>query len=140
VIQWAIGGDQIVAKKRAFISFDADHDDDLPVMLAGQAKSEDSPFDFSDRSVKEQLSGDWKEKVKRRLGNVDLMIVICGEHTDSASGVSAELNMAKELELPYFLLWGRPKKTCVKPKAASASDKIYEWTWPALKSLIGGAR
>lgn len=129
-----------MANKRAFISFDAEHDDDLRVMLAGQARHEDTPFDFSDRSLNEPLIGDWKDKVKRRLGNVDLMIVICGEHTDSASGVSAELSMAKELKLPYFLLTGRSDKTCVKPKAADASDKIYKWTWDNLKLLIAGGR
>lgn len=129
-----------MAKKRAFISFDADHDDDLRVMIAGQAKHDDTPFDFSDRSVKEPLTGNWKEKVKQRLRNVDLMIVICGEHTDSASGVSAELAMAKEIGLPYFLLKGRPDKTCVRPKSSNENDKIYGWTWPNLKALIAGGR
>jgi hypothetical protein len=129
-----------MANKRAFISFDADHDDDLRILVAGQAKLSDTPFDFSDRSVKEPLTGDWKDKVKNRLKNVDLMIVICGVHTDSAGGVSAELSMAKELGLPYFLLKGRSDKTCVKPKSASASDKIYSWTWDNLKALIAGGR
>ena len=126
--------------KRAFISFDADNDSDLPVMLAGQAKLGDSPFEFRDRSLKEPLTGDWKEKVKRRLGNCDLMIVVCGEYTDTATGVAAELKLAKELNLPYFLLWGRSDKTCVKPVSADASDKIYKWSWENLKSLIGGSR
>jgi hypothetical protein len=129
-----------LARKRAFISFDADHDSDLVVMLAGQAKHDDTPFDFADRSVKEQLSGDWKEKVRRRLGNVDLMIVICGEHTHNATGVSAELKMALELRLPYFLLRGRANKTCTRPDAASGTDKIYDWTWDNLKLLIAGRR
>ena len=129
-----------MAKKRAFISFDADHDDDLRVMIAGQAKHEDTPFDFTDRSVKEPLTGDWKEKVKRRLRNVDLMIVICGEHTDTASGVSAELALAKEMGLPYFMLKGRSDKTCVKPKSSNVNDKIYAWTWDNLKALIAGGR
>jgi hypothetical protein len=129
-----------MAKKRAFISFDYDHDEDLRVMLAGQAKHEDTPFDFADRSVKEALTGDWKEKVKRRLKNVDLMIVVCGEYTGSAAGVSAELALAKELGLPYFLLWGRSGKTCARPTSASSSDKIYQWTWDNLKALIAGNR
>lgn len=129
-----------MAKKRAFISFDAEHDDDLRVMVAGQAELPDTPFDFADRSVKELPTGDWKEKVKNRLKNVDLMIVICGEYTDSANGVSAELSIAKELGLPYFLLEGRSDKTCVKPKSASALEKMYSWTWDNLKLLIAGGR
>ncbi len=38
--------------KRAFISFDFDNDDDLRVLLVGQSKLPDSPFEFNDGSVK----------------------------------------------------------------------------------------
>jgi hypothetical protein len=126
--------------KKAFISFDYDHDFDLKTMLVGQAKNTDSPFEIADYSVKEPLTGDWKKKVKEKLKLVGIVIVICGEHTDSASGVSTEIEIAQDLEKEYFLLWGRSDKTCVKPKAAKASDKIYKWTWDNLKALVGGSR
>lgn len=126
--------------KRVFISFDFDHDEDLRNLLAGQAKHPDSPFEIKDRSLKEPLTGDWKEKVRRRMDNVDLVIVICGEYTHTAKGVSAELTITQEANKPYFLLWGRNGKTCIKPTSALGSDKIYEWTWETLKALIGGAR
>lgn len=126
--------------KRAFISFDFDHDEDLRNLLAGQAKHPDSPFEIIDRSLKEPLTGDWKEKVRRRMNNVDVMIVMCGEYTHTASGVAAELTIAREASKPYFLLWGRNGKTCTKPTSALAADRIYEWTWDNLKALIGGAR
>jgi hypothetical protein len=126
--------------KRAFISFDFDHDEDLRNLLAGQAKHPDSPFEIKDRSLKEPLTGDWKEKVRRRMENVDVVIVICGEFTHTAAGVAAELTIAREVKKPYFLLRGRSDKTCTKPKSALDSDKIYEWTWENLKQLIGGAR
>jgi hypothetical protein len=129
-----------MAAKRAFISFDFDHDEDLRNLLAGQAKHPDSPFEIKDRSLKEPLTGDWKEKVRRRMSNVDLVIVICGEYTHTAAGVSAELAIARETIRPYFLLWGRNGKTCTKPTTALATDKVYEWTWDNLKALIGGAR
>ena len=129
-----------MAKQRIFISFDYDHDEDIKIMLAGQAKLEDSPFDFIDASVKEALTGDWKDKVKKRISNCDQVIVLCGTSTNTASGVSAELKITQELETPYFLLKGRADKTCVKPTAALSSDKIYNWTWANLKSLIDGAR
>lgn len=127
-------------KKRIFISFDIDHDEGAKKMLAGQAKNPDTPFDFKDNSVKEHLTGDWKEKVKRRMNNIDIVIVLCGEHTNSATGVSAELRIAKEMEKPYFLLAAYSDLICKKPKAASSSDKIYKWTWPNLKLLISGHR
>lgn len=127
-------------KKRVFISFDVDHDEGTKTMLAGQAKLPDSPFEFKDNSVKAHLVGDWKEKVRRRMDNIDVVIVLCGTQTHSASGVSAELEIAKSKELPYFLLAAYPDKHCTKPTAASSNDKVYKWTWPNLKTLINGAR
>lgn len=126
--------------KRAFISFDFDHDEDLRNLLAGQAKHPDTPFDIRDRSLKEPLTGDWKDKVRRRMDNVDVVIVICGEHTHTATGVATELAIAREAGKPYFLLWGRSERPCTKPQTALASDQVYKWTWDNLRALIGGAR
>ena len=125
---------------RAFISFDYDHDEDLRTLLAGQANHPDTPFEIKDRSIKEPLAGDWKLKVRRRMDNVDVVIVICGEYTHTAAGVSAELTIAREAMKPYFLLWGRSKGACMKPISALTTDKIYEWTWENLKALINGSR
>ena len=68
------------------------------------------------------------------------MVVICGQHTHTASGVSVEIKIAQEEGKPYFLLKGRKGKTCTKPTAAKSTDKIYTWTWDNLKKLIGGGR
>ncbi len=127
-------------KKRAFISFDIDHDENTKVMLAGQAKLPDSPFDFKDNSVKEHLTGDWKAKVSRRMDNIDVVIVLCGTQTHTAAGVAAELSIAKEKGKPYFLLAAYSNKRCTKPTTAAQSDKIYNWTWDNLKILINGGR
>jgi hypothetical protein len=127
-------------KKRAFISFDIDHDKGTKEMLAGQANLPDSPFDFKDNSVKEHLTGDWKEKVRRRMDDIDVVIVLCGTQTHNASGVSAELTIAKEVRKPYFLLEAYSDKNCTKPASASTTDKMYKWTWDNLKALINGNR
>jgi hypothetical protein len=129
-----------MAKPRVFISFDIDHDAGTKVMLAGQAELSDSPFDFKDASVDKPLTGDWKEKVRQRMDNVDIVIVLCGAHTHTASGVAAELTIAKEKNKSYFLLAAYPDKTCTKPTSASSGDTVYAWNWPNLKALIGGSR
>ncbi len=128
------------SKTKVFISFDFDHDEDLKNLLVGQAKNDDSPFEITDMSVKEELSGDWKNKVRKRIQRVDQVVVICGEYTNTATGVSAEITMAQEENVPYFLLWGRSDKDCVKPKSAKEDDKIYKWTWDNLKRLLNGER
>ena len=129
-----------MADKRAFISFDFDNDEELRNLLVGQARNPDSPFSIEDWSVKERLSGDWKARVRQRIRRTDVTIVICGEHTNLATGVSAELDITRDEGNDYFLLYGRKSKTCRKPRSAWTTDKMYEWTWKNLKQLIAGAR
>lgn len=129
-----------MAKTRVYISFDFDHDDDLKVMLVGQAKHSDTPFEIADWSIKEAVTGDWKKKARERIRAVDVVAVICGKSTDTATGVDAEIQIAREEKVPYFLLAGRSTGGNVKPKAALWSDKLYTWTWENLKTLIGGGR
>ena len=129
-----------MAKPRVFTSFDYDHDHDLRTLLVGQSKLNDSPFEMADWSVKEPMTGNWKDKVRSRIRSVELVIVICGQYTHSATGVGVEVTIAQEEKKPYFLLKGRKDKTCTKTTTAKQSDKIYNWTWDNLKKLIGGAR
>jgi hypothetical protein len=128
-----------VAKKRVFISFDIDHDLGCKTMLVGQASLPDSPFDFKDASVKDHLPGDWKDKVRNRMANIDIVIILCGQQTHTATGVAHELEIAREKKVGYFLLAAYSDKTCTRPTNA-ANETIYDWTWPNLKLLIGGAR
>lgn len=128
-----------MALKKAFISFDYDHDADIKTMLVGQSKNPDSPFAIADFSIKE-ASSTWKAEAHTRIKKCDVVVVLCGLHTDSASGVSTELTIAKEEGVPYFLLAGYPEGAIKKPKSASSSDKVYKWTWDNLKRLIGGNR
>lgn len=129
-----------MGKKRTFISFDYDHDIDLKNLLVGQAKNPDSPFSITDMSIKEPINENWKKNARTRIKGCDVVAVICGEYTDTATGVSAELKITQEECVDYFLLKGRASKTCVKPKTAKSSDKMYTWTWDNLKKLINGAR
>jgi hypothetical protein len=127
-------------KSRIFTSFDFDHDADLRNLLVGQSKHPDSPFEMADWSLKEPLAGDWKAKIRTRIRSVDQVIVLCGAHTATATGVSVELTIAQEERKPYFLLAGRANGTNQPPRAAKPGDKMYNWTWDNLKLLIGGAR
>lgn len=129
-----------MAKTRVYISFDYDNDSDLKTFLVGQAKNEDSPFEIADWSLKEAITEDWKKTARTRIRAVDVVAVICGKKTDTAVGVSAEVTIAQEEKIPYFLLAGRADGGNKKPKAAKDTDKLYKWTWKNLKALIGGSR
>jgi hypothetical protein len=125
---------------RVFTAFDFDHDESLRNLLIGQSKHPDSPFEMHDWSVKDAFPGDWKARVRTKIRSADQVIVLCGEHTHTATGVGAELTIAREEGKPYFLLWGYSDRTCTKPSSATTHDKIYKWTWDNLKALIAGTR
>ena len=129
-----------MAGKRAFISFDFDHDKDLPGSLVSQAKRSESPFNITDWSLKEPINEKWKQKARELIRKADLIIVICGEHTHDADGVAAEVTIVHEEKKPYFLLKGRRRKTCKKPRSARHDDEIYKWKWKHLGRLINGER
>ena len=129
-----------VIKKKAYIGFDFDHDLELKNSLIGQSKREDSPFEIIDMSITEAVDSKWKMFARERIRKCDVVILICGKHTDTAAGVAAEVTIAQELNKPYFLLRGRPNDVCKKPGMAKSSDKIYDWTWVNLKNLLAGYR
>ena len=124
--------------KSVFISFDYDHDHDLRGNLVAQAREPESPFSITDRSVRAPIDENWRREVRERIRRVDLMIVICGEHTYDADGVAAEVTIAREEHKPYFLLRGRRRRTCTRPRTALRSDEMHIWTWENLKNLIAG--
>ena len=129
-----------MAKKRAFISFDYDHDRDLKNMLIGQSRNPDSPFEIVDMSIKEAIDSNWKDNARRRIKGCDVVIVICGTNTDTATGVTAELKITQEEKISYFCIKGRKDKNCTFPKGVKPTDKMYIWTWDNLKLLINGSR
>lgn len=121
---------------RVFVSFDYDNDARLKDLLIGQAKNPDSPFEVQDWSVKTSSLG-WRADAKNRIARSAQVIVLCGRHMRTASGVNVEIELARETRTPYFLLAGYPDST--RPTAAS-SDTLYKWTWDNLKLLIAGRR
>lgn len=128
-----------MAKKRVFISFDYDHDLDIKNTLVGQSRLEDSPFSIVDMSIKEAIDQKWKEYARRRIRSCDVVIILCGKHTDTAKGVTAELTIAQEEKVPYFLLAGHGNDS-VRPKGAHIADRMYNWTWRNLELLLNGYR
>ena len=122
--------------KSVFISFDYEHDKDIRGSLVAQAKDPHSPFNITDWSVNEPIDEKWRQKVRDIIHRTDLTIVICGEFTDTAAGVTAEMTIVREEKKPYFLLRGRRKKVCKKPGGTLRTDEIQPWNWQILKRLI----
>ena len=127
-------------KTKVFVSFDFDHDEDLKHLFVGQAKHDDTPFGISDLSVKQALLGNWKAKVREKIINAQQVVVLCGEWTHTAKGVTEEIKIAQELGKPYFLIKGRANKYCTWPVGVKNDDKMYNWTWENVGLLLKGSR
>src|SRR6266481_4207466 len=88
---------------RAFVAFDYDNDSTLRDFLFGQSKHPDTNFEMHDWSVKEPFAqSNWKDRVRTRIRASDLVVVICGERTNKATGVDVEVKIAQEESKPYF--------------------------------------
>ena len=128
-------------RHNVFISFDYDNDLQLKEGLIGQSRNDNSPFNVSDFSMKEAApQSKWRKEARERMKRCSVVIVMCGQHTDKATGVNAEITIAGELGKPYFLLQGYRKGKCVRPKGAKSTDKMYTWTWDNLVRLLNGER
>ncbi len=125
---------------KTFVSFDHRHDEDLLHDLLVESRLPDSPFVVEDWSIHADLHGDWEKKVHERMRQMELLIVLCGEHTGDAMGVTAELWIAQQERIAYALLAGRADRPCQKPSGAQPHDMLYDWTWVNLKALARGSR
>lgn len=129
-MRWALTG------VRVYGCFDVRHDGDLLARLARESQNSDSPFEVTAWSAHHAESADWETGFRTTLANVDEVVVLCGEHTDTADEMSAELRIVQELVKPYFLLWGRRGAECTKPTTAKHADSFYAWIWEIVKSQI----
>lgn len=122
-------------KTKVFISFDYDHDISQKNLLVGQSRLDDSPFEISDVSIKQEET-DWVNKARQKIHNADVVIILCGYYTDTARGVDTELRLAREVGTKYYFLRAYNDKTPYKPKSAYPFEKVYDWTWDNLKALL----
>ena len=122
-------------KKRAFISFDYDHDQSLKNLLAGQAKLESSPFYFEDWSVKEPFpQSSWKSDVRTKIKQCDFVLVALGLNTHNASGVLYEIGVANEERIPCFGIYINDGQERYLPKGLG--DRYIVWDWNEIKQAI----
>jgi len=123
-------------KTKVFVSFDIENDKALLEKLIAESKAAGSTFSVeghSDRAFGAAVSS---ERMRTAIEQADLLIVICGEHTETSTEINAELATAVEVDTPYFLLWGRRDVMSTKPNGAKPTDGMYSWTPQVLRHQI----
>lgn len=121
--------------KRIFISF-AIEDRSYRDLLVGQARNENSPFEFVDMSVKEPWSNSWKTQCRTRIKGCDGVIALVSKNTTKAEGQLWEVKCAKEESVPvrgiYVSTDNRPSSL---PKEFDGV-RVVNWTWANITNFV----
>lgn len=121
-------------KTRVFVSFDFDNDKSLKVFLIGQSKLKDSPFSVDDYSLKEAApERDWQRKARAAIKRSDVVLVMVGPKTYRASGVLAEVRIAREEGKPIVQMIGYRTGDYKRVKGAG---HLYDWNWENLTKIF----
>lgn len=119
--------------KRIFIAF-AVEDIRSRDFLVGQAKNDNSPFEFVDMSVKQPWETDWETKCRARIKSCDGVIALISKHTPSATGQLFEIKAAGEERIPTMLMYSGSDRPTLP---YSLSGKLVNvWSWENIKSFI----
>jgi len=122
----------MATKNRIFISF-AIEDKAYRAMLVGQAKNEDSPFEFVDMSVKEPWDEKWKTNCRTRIKSCDGVIALISKNTAKADGALWEIKCAKEEGVP---IRGVYCTTDNRPASTPEGLKMLNWSWENIANFI----
>ena len=115
-------------KKRIFISF-AMEDVELRNLLVGQARNDNSPFDFVDMSVKNPWDSAWKTNCRTKIKGCHGMIAIITKNTKNASGELWEINCAKDEGIPCIGIWGHPDEHFKTLPSEIPPLRVIDWNW-----------
>jgi len=121
--------------KRIFTSF-AVEDRNLRDLLIGQARNENSPFEFVDMSVKEPWDNSWKTNCRTKIKGCDGMIIIVTSNTQKATGQLWEINCAKEEGVPRRGIWGHKDDQHSNLPVELDGVRIVDWTWDNIKAFL----
>ena len=120
--------------KRVFISF-AKEDSHLRDLLRGQARNENSPFEFVDMSVKQPWDSQWKTNCRTRIKGCDGVIAIVTQNTKSADGQIWEIKCAQQESIPVLGIYGYKTHIGVIPSDCGYV-KIVDWTWSNISNWL----
>jgi hypothetical protein len=122
---------------RVFISFDFDNNKADKDLFAGQAKNSKTPFSIEDWSSKEALpQKEWEEIIKSKVNKCNVLIVLVGKKSHSATGVLKEIGFAKENDVPYFGVYVKGANTQTDLPTGLNRNRVISWGWEEIANAI----
>lgn len=126
-----------MAHPRAFISFDFDHNETERNLFVGQAKNSKTPFSIEDWSSKSSLpQSQWEKIISDKINKCNMLIVLSGKTMASATGVSKEIKMAQNQNIPVFGVYVDGANTSSNLPSGLARNRTISWNWDSIANAI----
>ncbi len=120
--------------KRIFISFAAE-DIHLRDLLTGQARNQNSPFEYVDMSVKQPWDSQWKANCRTRIKGCDGVIAIVTQNTQNADGQLWEIKCAQQEGVPILGIYGYNTHVGTVPSDCGYVRTV-DWTWASISDWL----
>jgi hypothetical protein len=127
----------VAGKKRNFICFPIE-DEWARSSLLGQAKKENSPFDFIDMSPGNPWEEHWQIECRKRIKRCDGLIAFVSKETESASGQLWEVKCANEENIPILGIYTTTDDRPSALPSELSGVRVVDWTWDNIKDFLEG--
>lgn len=126
-----------MANPRAFISFDFDNNSTEKLLFSDQAKNSRTPFNIEDWSSKESLpQKEWEELIKSKINKCNMLIVLVGKKTHTATGVLKEIAFAKSQDVPVFGVYVGGADDSTTLPTGLQRNRTIDWDWDDIARAI----
>jgi hypothetical protein len=119
--------------KRVFIAF-AVEDRNYRDLLNGQSLNTDSPFEYTDMSVKQPWDREWKTRCRSRIRGCDGMIALLSRNLLRADGQKWEITCAREEGVPLIGVYIYTDDRSSPPEMDGV--RRIRWTWDGIREFI----
>jgi hypothetical protein len=126
-----------MANPRAFISFDFDNNSTERLLFVGQSKNSKTPFNIEDWSSKTSLpQKEWEDLIETKINKCNMLIVLVGKKTSTATGVVKEIAFAKSQDVPVFGVYVDGATTTTSLPTGLQINRTISWDWAEIASAI----
>lgn len=141
-IEWLFGSRKPESRKRknrikqkVFISF-AIEDKVYRDFLVSQVKNKNSPFYFTDMSVREAWNNNlWKRECRKRIRECDAMIALLSKNTWHSGGARWEIKCARQERIRLLGMYvQKDNKGAIPPELEG--KRVIEWSWNNLERFL----
>jgi hypothetical protein len=126
-----------MANPRAFISFDFDNNKTEKELFVGQIKNSRTPFNIEDWSSKTQLpQKEWEKLINEKVKKCNMLIVLVGKKTNTATGVEKEISFARENDVPIFGVYVGGASNATDLPDGLRRNRTISWDWENIADAI----